>query len=94
MHDVAPIVSDQSVLADFDHRNKKKQDWPVASELVSGGMYFPFCLQRARYDHPIRQKVPLENQWKKTSSSAWGFEITELQSSNTIKQLEVGLTSK
>ena len=42
-----------------------KQDWPVASELVPGGMHFHFCLQRARYDHPIRQKVPWENQWKK-----------------------------
>ena len=32
-----------------------KQDWPVAGELVPGGMYFPFCLHRARYDNPIRQ---------------------------------------
>ena len=49
--------------------SNQKQDWPVASELVPSGMYFPFCLQRARYDQPIRQKVPRENQWKKTSSS-------------------------
>ena len=26
--------------------------------------------QRARYDHPIRQKVPWENQWKKKPSSS------------------------
>ena len=37
-----------------------KQDWPVTSELVPGGMHFHFCLQRA-----IRSdKVPWENQWK------------------------------
>ena len=45
--------------------NYWEQDWPVARELVAGGMHFHFCLQRARYDHPIRQKVPWENQWKK-----------------------------
>ena len=44
-------------------------------------MHFHFCLQRARYDHPIRQKVPWENQWKKNFEK-WGFEITEFRSSN------------
>ena len=28
-------------------QNEYKQDWPVASELVPGGMHFHFCLQRA-----------------------------------------------
>ena len=41
---------------------------------------FPF-LFTTRYDHPIRQKVPWENQWKKLRVK-WGFEITELRSSN------------
>ena len=69
-----------------------KQDWPVASELVPGGMHFPFCLQRARHDHPIRRKVPRENQWKKTSSSG----VSKQPSCNqvTVKQLEIGFTSK
>ena len=58
-----------ATLTDAECHHKSQQDWPVASELVPGGMYFPFCLQRARYDNPIRQKVPRENQWNKTSSS-------------------------
>ena len=45
-----------------------EQDWPVASELVPGGICLPFCLQRARYDNPIRQ-MSLGTIGKKTSSS-------------------------
>ena len=60
-----------SVRGGTNRPNYTEQDWPVASELVPGGMYFPFCLQRARYDNPIRQKVPRENQWNTTSSSGF-----------------------
>ena len=42
---------------------------PYASELVPGAMLFHFCLQRARYDHPIRQKVPWGESVENTSSS-------------------------
>ena len=58
-----------------------EQDWPVASELVPGGMHFHFCLQRARYDHPIRHKRSHGRIIGKNFEE-WGFEITELRSSN------------
>ena len=35
----------------------------LANSQWTRAWHFPFCLQRARYDHPIRQKVPRENQW-------------------------------
>ena len=51
------VIEYAAVMYILSSRAVVKQDWPVASELVPGGMHFPFCLQRARYDHPIRQKV-------------------------------------
>ena len=38
--------------ADLEDAFPFKQDWPVASELVPGGMHFHFCIQNNALSDP------------------------------------------
>ena len=47
VHSTASRTEIQVQKASLPTTDNNKQDWPVASELVPGGMHFHFCLQRA-----------------------------------------------
>ena len=57
-----------------------KQDWPVASELVPGGMCISISVYNA-HDMIIRSDKRSHGRIS-GKNSEWGFEIAELRSSN------------